>query len=133
MTYISRTFEASNSASTAARRRRTSLWSPLSNTTSSSATTSTPSASSTSLPTTFRITVFKATTHSNGGNSLSYKHSKRFVKVRGGQLFLSAGHIAPLFVSRGANSSQLCQYKANKIAFAGHILPRPVLDLLIEF
>ena len=43
------------------------------------------------------------------------------------------GYIRPLFVTRGPKSSQKCQFKANKLAFAGRIwpagrmLPPPVL------
>jgi len=45
------------------------------------------------------------------------------VLARGGQLFSSAGHIGPLFVSRGPNSSQMGKLKADKLASAGRMWP----------
>jgi len=52
-------------------------------------------------------------------------HYDVFFKIlygRGGQLFSSAGHIAPLLASRGANFSQKGKVKAKKLASAGHIV-----------
>ena len=46
---------------------------------------------------------------------------------RGGQLFLSAGRIRLLFVSRGPNSGQICFFKAKNGAFSGRMLPLPAL------
>ncbi len=43
--------------------------------------------------------------------------------TRGGQLFSSAGHIAPLLVSRGPHFSQKGKVKAKKLAFAGRMWP----------
>ncbi len=42
---------------------------------------------------------------------------------RGGQLFSSTGHIAPLLVSRGPHFSQKGKVKAKKLAFAGRMWP----------
>ncbi len=44
---------------------------------------------------------------------------------RGGQLFLSAGHIGLLFVSCGPNSSLIYIFNAQNGATAGRMLPPP--------
>ncbi len=50
----------------------------------------------------------------------------------GGKLFPLAGHIVPLHVSRGPNYSQKGTFKAKKLAFAGRMLPPPVLGYVWE-
>ncbi len=44
--------------------------------------------------------------------------------VRGGQLFSSAGHIAPLLVSRGPHFSQKGKVKAKNISLRGPYMAR---------
>ncbi len=54
-------------------------------------------------------------------------------KTRGKQLFSSAGHIGPLDVQHGPNLSQICQFKANQLAFSGWMWPASrMLPLLFK-